>query len=116
MSIQTTWLHAVVQIRAAYRQEIKRCHPDAAGVASNEFRLKALERRFQRLTASWDAFVVAHKNPSGYPGPTSCSNPTMNAVAAAVAKRAAKQQAQGEPVVSSDASEQEQMDVGSSSC
>lgn len=34
--------------------EIKRCHPDLAG--DNEFRVKFLERKFQKLQRCWDEF------------------------------------------------------------
>lgn len=34
--------------------EIKRCHPDLAG--DNEFRVKFLERKFQKLQGCWDKF------------------------------------------------------------
>lgn len=34
--------------------EIKRCHPDLAG--DNEFRVKFLERKFQKLQGCWDQF------------------------------------------------------------
>lgn len=98
--------------------EIKRCHPDAAGFASNEFRLKALERRFQRLTTSWDAFVAAHKHPSRFGVPLEGPDPTTNPVAAAVAKRAARQASGTMPATPTDAidDDRENLDVGGSSC
>ncbi|CAM9945327.1 unnamed protein product [Ectocarpus fasciculatus] len=42
------------ELRTAYRVEIKRCHPDLAG--DNEFRVKFLERKFQKLQGCWDKF------------------------------------------------------------
>eukprot|EP00752_Nemacystus_decipiens_P007510 g6711.t1 len=42
------------ELRTAYRVEIKRCHPDLAG--DNEFRVKFLERKFQKLKGCWDKF------------------------------------------------------------
>ncbi|CBN79806.1 expressed unknown protein [Ectocarpus siliculosus] len=42
------------ELRTAYRVEIKRCHPDLAG--DNEFRVKFLERKFQKLQGCWDMF------------------------------------------------------------
>lgn len=51
-----------LQLRAAYRVEVKRCHPDVAG--DNEFRVKLLERRFQRLTSTWEKFVEEQTVPS----------------------------------------------------
>lgn len=44
----------LAQLRTAYRVEIKRCHPDLAG--NNEFRVKFLERKFQKLQGCWDKF------------------------------------------------------------
>lgn len=56
------------EIRKAYRAEIKRCHPDAASLESNELRMRALENRFMRLTAAWDKFVETHKRASTFGG------------------------------------------------
>lgn len=59
------------QLRTAYRVEIKRCHPDMAG--SNEFRVKFLERKFQKLQACWDLFNAEQQGATATGGSTAAA-------------------------------------------
>lgn len=109
-----------VQLRSAYRVEIKRCHPDAAGADANEFRVKALERRFVRLTTSWETFVNARQNPSSRErstqrSPTNYSEESANrseAPADSERRRAPRQRRRRQPMDEG----RENLDIGGSSC
>lgn len=67
--------------------EIKRCHPDLAG--DNEFRVKFLERKFQKLQGCWDKFNA--ERTAGGPPAAAEAEAAARARARARAREAARE-------------------------